>query len=190
MLNNNGKNGGIAMKVLFIGNSHTYFNDMPAIFQEICENYEMEVHVTMLTKGGMGLDYHARQEQVRFNIRYGGYDVVVLQHTAHPMGDLDAMRVGAETLVGWIREAGSQPVFYQTWAKKGDEDFQPTMSGVYEQLGKALDVPVAPVGDVWQQMRREQPETELFWKDGEHASPEGSRLAAQVIFDTIMKLQI
>ena len=173
------------MKVLFIGNSHTYFNDMPALFMEICAQHGLDAQVVMLTQGGMGLDYHVRQEQTRFNIRYGGYDAVVLQHTAHPMGDLDAMHGAAVTLVSWIREAGSRPVFYQTWAKKGDEAFQSTMSGVYNSLGAELNVSVAPVGDEWQRARLAHPETELFYKDGEHASPEGSRLAARVLFETI-----
>lgn len=176
------------MKALFIGNSHTYFNDMPAIFQEICAQHGIEAHVAMLTKGGAGLDDHVRQEQTRFNIRYGRYDVVVLQHAAHPMGDLAAMREAVVTLTGWIREAGSRPILYQTWAKKGDEAFQPVMSGVYNALGEELNVPVAPVGDRWQALRAEHPEIELFWRDGEHASPEGSRLAAQTIFETIFNL--
>lgn len=173
------------MKTLFIGNSHTYFNDMPGIFQSLCKEHGIDMHVTMLTRGGMGLDWHMKQEQTRFNILYGGYDYVVLQHTAHPMGDFDAMHTGAQTLVKWIREAGSTPVFYQTWAKKGDEAFQPFMSGVYDLLGKELSVQVAPVGNCWQQFRLEHPETELYFSDGEHASPHGSRLAAQVIFHAL-----
>ena len=175
------------MKVLFIGNSHTYFNDMPALFKSICGQHGVDAHVVMLTKGGMGLDYHLKQEQTRFNIRYGGYDYVVLQHTAHPMGDLTVMHDAACALVKLVREAGSTPVFYQTWAKKGDEAFQSTMSGVYNDLGKELSVPVAPVGDTWQAYRLAHPEEELYWTDGEHASPEGSALAARVILETILK---
>ena len=175
------------MKVLFIGNSHTYFNDMPALFKALCAQRGIDAHVTMLTKGGMGLDYHLQQEQTRFNIRYGGYDFVVLQHTAHPMGDLDAMHDAACALVGLIREAGSAPVFYQTWAKKDDEAFQSTMSGVYNDLGAELNVPVAPVGDEWQKYRLAHPDAELYYKDGAHASPEGSALAAKVILQTILQ---
>ena len=173
------------MKTLFIGNSHTYFNDMPGIFKEICKAHGIDMHVTMLTRGGMGLDYHMNQEHTRFNILYGGYDYVVLQHTAHPMGDFDLMRKGAQTLVKWAKEAGSTPVLYQTWAKKGDEDFQPFMSGVYDLLGRELHALVAPVGNRWQQHRRLHPDTEMYFTDGEHASPAGSLLAAQVIFETL-----
>ena len=173
------------MKFLFIGNSHTYFNDMPGIFQQLCRENGIDAHVTMLTKGGMGLDWHMTQEQTRFNIRYGGYDYVILQHAAHPMGELDAMRKGAETLVKWVKEAGSTPIFYQTWAKKGDEAYQPIMSGVYDLFGREMQVKVAPVGNEWQKHRAAHPEEELYFTDGEHASPAGSALAARVIFKTI-----
>ncbi|MBR3928155.1 MAG: hypothetical protein IKJ65_04040 [Clostridia bacterium] len=175
------------MKVLFIGNSHTYYNDMPALFKRLCAENGKDVHVTMLTKGGMGLDYHAKQEQTRFNILYGGYDAVVLQHTAHPMGDLDEMRKGAETICAWCRQAQSRVVLYQTWTKKGDEKSQEHMSKVYFDLGALLGADVAPVGDVWQKTRIEQPELELYFTDGAHASSDGSALAARVIFETLFK---
>lgn len=176
------------MKVLFIGNSHTYFNDMPGLFKKECAARGVDAHVTMLTKGGMGLDYHAREEQTRFNILYGGYDFVVLQHTAHPMGEPEAMKQGAETLAAWCREAGSRVVLYQTWAMKGDEGYQAHMSGVYFELGKSLNAAVAPVGDVWQKTRIEQPDLNLYYTDGQHASPDGSALAARVICETILSL--
>lgn len=173
------------MKVLFIGNSHTFFNDMPGIFKRLCAERGMDVHVTMLTKGGMGLDYHAKEEQTRFNILYGGYDAVVLQHTAHPMGDLNDMKKGAETIAAWCREAGSRIVLYQTWTQKGDEASQTHMSSVYDELGASLGADVAPVGNIWQKTRIEQPDLSLYYKDDAHASPEGSALAARVIFETI-----
>ena len=70
------------MRTLFIGNSHTYYNDMPHIFAEICKENGVDMQVTMLTKGGMGLDYHAANEQTRFNILFGDYDYIILQHVA------------------------------------------------------------------------------------------------------------
>ena len=59
------------MRTLFIGNSHTFYNDMPNIFKEICKENGIDMQVAMLTKGGMGFDYHAENEQTRFNILFG-----------------------------------------------------------------------------------------------------------------------
>ena len=47
------------MKILFIGNSATYFNDMPtAIFAPMCEAAGYDVEVTAITKGGYCLAGH------------------------------------------------------------------------------------------------------------------------------------
>ena len=173
------------MKILFIGNSHTYVNDLPELVAQLCREHGISVHVTMLTRPGIGLEDHAAEPQTRFNILFGGYDYVVLQHRAHPMGDLQQMHDGAEKILGWVRQAGSTPIFYQTWAAQGDEAYQSTMSGVYQRLGEEFSVRVAPVGDTWLRARQEDPALSLYGPDGQHASLAGSRLAAQTIFRTI-----
>ena len=62
------------IKILFIGNSHTYYNDMPLIAKDIFASAGIEAEITMLTQGGKCLDWHYEQKQTRFNILYGGYD--------------------------------------------------------------------------------------------------------------------
>ena len=51
-------------KILFIGNSHTYFNDMPALVAELFEQVlGQEIHVTMLASPGVPLRWHIDQPQ-------------------------------------------------------------------------------------------------------------------------------
>ena len=96
------------MRILFIGNSHTFFHDMPHTFAEICRRNGVQTEVTMLAHGGMGWDYHVKQPEVRFNIRFGQYDAVVLQHTAHPMGDLTVMAQAGKELIDWVAKHGPE----------------------------------------------------------------------------------
>ena len=43
----------------------------------------------------MGLDWHLKQSQTYFNLLYGGYDGVVLQHNAHPFpGETSLINAG------------------------------------------------------------------------------------------------
>ena len=37
------------------------------------------------------------------------------------------------------------------------------------------------MGEIWRQLRRQHPEIELFWRDGEHASPLGDYLVAATL---------
>lgn len=75
---------GITMKVLFLGNSHTFVHYVPARVTHFCQSHGTDLETTMLTHPGMGLDWHLNQSQTYYNLRCGKYDVVVLQHNAHP----------------------------------------------------------------------------------------------------------
>ena len=67
------------MKILFLGNSHTFVHYVPARFQRFCADHGEAVDVTMLTHPGVGLDWHLKQSQTYFNLLCGGYDAVVLR---------------------------------------------------------------------------------------------------------------
>lgn len=175
------------MRVLFIGNSHTYYNDMPHLFARICRERNRDVSVTMLTHGGKGWDFHVEEPEVRFNILYGGYDAVVLQHTAHPMGDPDVMNRCGRKLIEWVRQAGARPILYMTWTTRADgEAAQESMSGAYRRLQQETGCELAPVGENWWKYHREHPDEEMYAEDGEHASPTGSRLAAATIAEVYL----
>ncbi len=176
------------MRVLFIGNSHTYVNDMPRIFADICRKNGVDSDVTMLSHPGMGWDYHVNQPEVRFNILHGRYDAVVLQHVAHPMGDLTVMYENGCTLIDWVREAGSRPVLYMTWAAMRDGSaFQPVMSSAYRRLEQEKQCAVAPVGEAWWHLAALTSVEGMYAPDGEHASLLGSTLAAYTIASVILK---
>lgn len=175
------------MRTLFIGNSHTYFNDMPKIFQDICKENGIDMQVAMLTKGGMGLDYHAENEQTRFNILYGDYDFVILQHVAHPMGEYEVMEEAADKIMEWIRQTKAEACYLMTWTEKDNESFQPEMSRRYRKLAEKHGCPVAPVGDKWWEMIHKNSSAGLYAEDGRHASLAGSRLVAETIYTTLEK---
>ncbi len=122
------------MRTLFIGNSHTYFNDMPKIFADICRKNGVDMQVTMLTQGGMGLDYHADNEQTRFNILFGDYDFIILQHVAHPMGEFSVMEEASDRIMEWIKQTRSKACFFMTWTEEDNEAFQKEMSSRYRKL--------------------------------------------------------
>ncbi len=50
------------MRVLFVGNSHTFFNDMPALFASMCAELTGErPEVTMLAYPGRSLEWHCQE---------------------------------------------------------------------------------------------------------------------------------
>lgn len=172
-------------KILFIGNSHTYFHDMPQMVRELFSCSGEPFSVTILTHGGMTLDWHFHQEQTRFNILYGEYDFIVLQQAAHPFDGYQALSDGVSAIRGLAEGLPSQFVLYMTWAEKAHPENQAEMSGAYLRVAEEQGTRLAPVGELWQKFRKEHPERELYFQDGAHASPLGSFLAACCIFRAI-----
>ena len=86
------------LRILFIGNSHTYYNDMPSMVKALAEEAGFSCEVVMIAHGGWFLKQHVKEPDVRFNIRYGNYDYVVLQEHAHPFGPAEDLYEAAKTL--------------------------------------------------------------------------------------------
>ena len=173
------------LNLLFIGNSHTYCNDMPLLVKRRAEDEGYSCRVTMLAHPGWFLEQHANDPEARFNILYGGYDYVVLQEHAHPFGPEEGFLNSARALNFWIREVGAIPVIYETWAKRDEPHIQFHMNEVHQRVAKDIDALLAPVGEEWWGYTKSWPQLEMYDEDGAHASRAGSDFAAKMIWDTI-----
>ena len=173
------------LSILFIGNSHTYFNDMPLMVKRRAEDESYHCRVTMIAHGGWFLSQHVAEPDVRFNILYGQYDYVVLQEHAHPFGPAERFLEAAVSLNQMIREAGSIPVIYECWAKKDEPEVQDHMNEIHRQVAEKIHALLAPVGENWWNCINSRPDTEMYADDGAHASAAGSDFAAKHIWATI-----
>ena len=117
---------------------------------------------------------------------FGDYDYIILQHVAHPMGEFSVMEEAADKIMEWIKQTRSKAYFYMTWTEENNEAFQEEMSARYRKLANKYGCKVAPVGEKWWSHIHEHPDIDLYFEDRRHASIEGSRLAAQTIYDTIL----
>ena len=174
------------LHILFIGNSHTYFNDMPLMVQHRASEHGYGCRVTMIAHGGWYLAQHAAEPDVRFNILFGNYDYVVLQEHAHPFGPEEKFLEAAEALVRMIRQAGSTPVIYACWSRKDEPEKQAEMNEVHRRIAEKTGALLAPVGESWWDRVHSCPDLDMYAKDGAHASPAGSDFAAKLLWETIV----
>ena len=173
------------IRILFIGNSHTYNHDLPALVKDLAQEDGVSCDVTMLAHGNWYLATHVREAQTKFNIRHGGYDYIVLQEHSHPFDHIKDYKAAVTTLVEWASEAGSRVVIYGTWAKRDDRDLQDYMNEVNREIAAENSAILAPVGESWWTYKDSHPEAELYEEDGAHASVDGAKLAASVIWHAI-----
>ena len=173
------------MRILFIGNSHTFVHYVPLRVKAYFESRGQKADVTMLTHPGVGLDWHLKQSQTYFNLICGNYDALILQHNAHPFPGKESLLNSGIAMKKLVNE-GTRVYLYMTWSEKKNPEGQKIMSRSYEDLAEAIGAQVCPVGDLWWKIKERYPD-ELYFDDGEHSSVFGASLAAAVIGKTLLK---
>ncbi len=183
-------------RVLFIGNSYTYVNNLPDMFRELASSDRRSVETRMVAPGGWRLRDHLEKGDARKALGDGKWDYVVLQDqstlgvnyyvngSVRVDGD-EIFRPAAEEWITDIRKAGATPLFYLTWARKEMPEDQGRLTYAYMSAARAGRAVVAPVGLAWSLVRRTSPAIELFASDGSHPSPAGTYLAACTLFAAI-----
>ncbi len=192
------KNNSCPESILFIGNSYTYFNNVPEMVAALmAEGAGCHVQTRMIAPGGAELRKQWADDHTRAALTERKWDYVILQDQS-TLGrdyylDGNARVVGDELFAPaaalWskaARGAGAQPVFYLTWSRKATPEDQAALNHAYFSAARQAGAPVAPAGIAWQMVRRERPDLELYWQDGSHPSPAGSYLAACAIYATLL----
>jgi hypothetical protein len=176
-------------KVLFIGNSHTYYNDMVYMLKYFSEkgNTGHNIEPVIIVHPGRSLEIHKTEPEIRFNILYGDFDYIVMQQTAHPFPGKEVLIRDALQINEYIKRTKAVPVSYMTWAEKDKPENQGPMSDAYMALTKEMNGILCPVGLAWQNVRSADQGIDLFDQDGEHANPAGSYLTACVFYGTLLK---
>ncbi len=168
------------MNVLFVGNSHSFFNDMVHTFARLWQTGTGElIHPILLCHPGMGFTYHMKEYfEVRYDLLYGGFDYAVFQQKAHPFAGSDEEFAAGVRLAELSRKGGATPVFSLTWAEKAAPEHQEEMDSFHRRLCAETGALLSPVGTVWQKVLAEEPGFPLYFSDGEHASVYGDYLIA------------
>ena len=175
------------MKILFLGNSHTYYNDMPQIFANICKERGKDVDVAMQAQSGVTYGWHyGKLIELRFALMYGGYDYIIMQQAAHsPCPSKEETLADGMKIIELARRYGVVPIQTMPWAEKRSPEHQYEMYEIYEELAEKAGVRINPVGRIFEDIFNNYPEINMYWLDGEHASEYGSYAAALCTYATI-----
>lgn len=114
------------LKVLFIGNSYTSVNDLPAMVVSLAEAAGgRKIDVDRHLVGGCTLEKYVKDQKAIDKIRSARWDVVVLQeHSLRPVIARQAMHEYARLLHAEIKQQGAKTIFYLTWARQHIPDMQ------------------------------------------------------------------
>ena len=179
------------LRVLLVGNSYTYSNNMPQIISILSDSASVKLFTRKSTIGGASLKDHWHGErglQTQSLIREGQFDIVVLQEQS--MGTIhqpDTFLLYVRKFSDLIKEAGARPYLYLTWAREKMPQMQEQITSVYQQAAGQNGATVVPVGPAWMKAREIRPGMPLYGGDGSHPSQLGAFLTASVFVQAILQ---
>lgn len=174
------------MKILFIGNSYTYCNNLPEMLRDLSSKAGKTIDVSAVTSGGKSLEWHWYNPESLDTIAQAGWDFVVLQdYSLQAIEEPEKLRSAAIRLAGRIREVNAIPVLYITWARQHIPEMQDVITERYTHVAREIDAKLAPVGPAWRKALAATPGLSLHVEDRSHPTILGTYCAACVFYATL-----
>jgi hypothetical protein len=194
------------LKVLFLGNSYTYVNNLPQLIKDIALANGDTLVFDSNCPGGQTFQGHFNDVTSLSKINAQAWDCVILQAQSQEPSFSPA-QVAAQTLPYAIKldsvikhnNACTETVFYETWGRKnGDASncgayppictytgMQNRLRASYKLFADTTQAIIAPAGEAWRKSIAQNPTLELYSSDQSHPSLEGSYLTACVFYETL-----
>lgn len=172
--------------VLFIGNSLTQANGLPAMVETLSRQAGAPIDTASVAFGGYSLEDHWNQGTAQRRIAEGGWSIVVLQQgpSSLPENQID-LRDWTARFDTVVRAAGARTALYMVWPESNRLEAFDAVSQSYARAADGVGGMLLPVGEAWRVAWRRDPGVPLYGPDGFHPTPAATYLAALVIFQQI-----
>ena len=170
-------------RVLFVGNSLTYANDLPAMVATLARAAGKPMHVESVALPDFGLEEHWQQGDARKAIARGGWTYVVLQQG--PSALPESRRILIDYVKRFdkeIKASGAKTALYMVWPSQQRRGDFTGVSQSYNAAAAEVGATLMPAGDAWRDAWAADSKLALYGPDGFHPSPMGTYLAALVIY--------
>src|SRR4029079_17239777 len=144
---------GSGTRMLFIGNSLTYVNDVPGILQSLADAAGGEkLAIETIGVPNYAVIDHWIDGAAQKEIDKGGWAYVVMQQGWTPAGVCrDTLRLATKLFSERIRNAGGRPALYEPWGSElraSQNQFSWSIES-YRLAAKDVDGLLFPVAEAW-----------------------------------------
>ena len=193
------------IKILFIGSSYFYSNNLPELFSSLAIAGDKDVFLDRRIVSGTYLEFHANNKTTEDKINQENWDYIVLQGVGRLMAYPDIFTdhpvyPALQTLKQKIfsNYESTKIVFCLPWAYEDGMAWAEGWTDLYFDMQNKINYntikyadeigfDIAPVGVAWQHVLKDKgyPLHYLHQSDWNHPSLNGSYLMACVIYSTI-----
>ena len=175
------------MAILFVGNSLTYTNDLPAMLRGLLQSHGDvgTVATGAIAFPNFGLIDHWNQSAARSAIASGDWDYVVIQQGPSATEGRPSLLEYSALFAAEVEAAGGRMALYMVWPSTSRPfDFN-GVSNSYRTAAEQTNSLLFPVGEAWREAWSLDPALDLYGPDGFHPSLLGTHLAAIVMYQQL-----
>jgi hypothetical protein len=167
------------LRVLFLGNSLTYTNDIPLIVQALAKAAGQTFYVEAITFPNFNLEDQWNHGEALRALETRKWDYVVLQQGPSSLPESqEDLRRWTRKFAPKIRQAGAKPALYMVWPDKSRMAYFDDVRESYSQAAADVKGTFIPAGEVWRAAWRRDADIALYSYDDFHPSVAGSYAAA------------
>jgi len=179
---------GEGRRILFVGNSLTYVNDLPGMLQALADAAGGD-HLAVETVAGpnFALVDHWNEGTARREIAEGGWELVVLQQGPSSVEvNRDSLRLFTTRFAAEIQKVNARTALYSVWPTSArQQDFGRAIES-YTLAASDVGGVLLPVASAWLAAWQRDATLQLYGADGFHPSITGTYLAAAVMYARIL----
>lgn len=174
------------LRVLFVGNSLTYTNDLPAMVARIAALDHRRLETRTVAQPNYSLADHLQSPAFR-TLLQERWDFVVLQQGPSSLPDSRAQLVhDTKTIAALVHERSRAKIaLLMVWPPRARAHSWDRVIGSYADAASAVDGLLIPAGLYLRQALRNDPTLPLLGADGFHPATAGTYLAALATYHAI-----
>jgi hypothetical protein len=179
---------GEGRRILFVGNSLTYANDLPGMLQALADSAGGDrLAVETVAGPDFALVDHWREGTAAREIAEGGWELVVLQQGPSSVEvNRDSLRIFTSRFAAEMAKVNARPALYSVWPTLARRQDFPRAIESYALAASDVNGLLLPVAAAWVAALERDANLVLYGADGFHPTLTGTYLAAVVMYAKIL----
>jgi len=175
-------------KILFVGNSLTYSNNLPFLVEQAASKEQIIVSTEIIAKPNYALADHWGDGTLQKRIRSKAFDFVVVQQGPSSQAEGRKLLFEAVKKLTRICEKNqSQLAVFMVWPS---QQYYHTFDNViknHHDVAEKYNAVLCPVGEVLKAHFDKTQDFSFYGPDGFHPSVKGTKIAAKIIFESLLQ---
>ncbi len=173
-------------KILFVGNSLTYVNDLPALIDQIADLDSTTINYSSFLYPDYSLEDHWNEGKVKAQIEKEDYDFVIAQQGPSALQESQVLLMDyAGKFAELCNKNKSKLVLYMVWPSASRLFDLDNVIYSYTNAARKTSALLCPAGLAWKNAWAGDSTLALYAFDNFHPSMTGSLLAALTIYGVL-----